>query len=66
MNYLVFTKTYGILRKTDDNVKAARAWAKKAFTSGEVVSVVREHNGGTTVADLENEWRGIVAARWPR
>lgn len=61
-NYLVFTRSYGILRKRDDNVKAARTWAKRALGS-EAVSVVREHNGGTSVADLEIEWRAIVAQR---
>jgi hypothetical protein len=61
-DYLVFTKTYGILRKRDDNVKAARKWAKRALGS-EAVSVVREHRGGTTVAELEIEWRAIVAQR---
>jgi hypothetical protein len=61
-NYLVFTRTYGILRKRDDNVKSARAWAKRTLGS-EAVSVVREHTAGTSVAELEIEWRAIVAQR---
>lgn len=61
-DYLVFTRSYGILRKRDDNVKTARAWAKRALGS-EAVSVVREHRTGTSVADLEIEWRAIVAQR---
>lgn len=65
MNYLVFTKTFGIIRKSDDNIKAARQWAKKAFHAGEVVGVQREHSTGTPVADLETEWREIVSRRWP-
>lgn len=61
--YLVFTNTFGILRKADDTVKSARQWAAKAFARGEVVSVVPEHKGGTSVADLEQEWRQHVARR---
>ena len=47
--YLVFTRSYGILRKRDDNIRAARTWAKRALGT-EAVSVVREHHGGTSVA----------------
>lgn len=61
-NYLVFTKSYGILRKSDDSIRDARTWAKRAL-GAEAVSVVREHNSGTSVAELEIEWRAIVAQR---
>lgn len=62
MTYLVFTRTFGILRKSDDNIRGARQWAKRAL-GPEVISVVREHNGGTPVEELEIEWRQIVAQR---
>lgn len=29
--YTVHTRTYGAILKTDDNIAAARAWAKKAL-----------------------------------
>lgn len=61
-DYLVFTRSYGIVRKRDDNIKAARAWARRAL-GVEAVSVVREHRGGATLAELESEWRAIVASR---
>jgi hypothetical protein len=40
--YIVNTKTYGEIRKVDDNIEAARAWAKRAFDGDEVLSVHRE------------------------
>ena len=32
--YLVQTAEYGTLRKADDSIKAARAWAKRALGVG--------------------------------
>ena len=32
--YLVFTNTYGILRKADDSIKSARKWAARALPAG--------------------------------
>ena len=58
--YLVFTKTYGILQKREDNIKMARLWAKRALGT-DAVSVVPLHNTttGATLEELEIEWRRI-------
>lgn len=65
--YLVFTTTYGILRKADDSISAARQWAARAFPNGEIASVIREHKSttGATFAELESDWRQTVAERRP-
>lgn len=39
-HYQVWHPAYGAIVKTDDNIKAARAWAKKAFPR-EAVTVSR-------------------------
>lgn len=57
--YLVYTKSYGILRKAEDNIAAARAWAKRAF-GAEVRSVHRERRG-TSIEALE-----AAQADWDR
>ena len=31
MTYLIHTEQYGTIRKADDSIKAARAWAKRAL-----------------------------------
>ena len=40
--YIVQTRSFGELRKADDSIAGARAWAKRAFDRGEVLSVQRE------------------------
>lgn len=57
--YLIFTRSYGVLQKTDDTIKAARAWAARALP-GEVTQVVRT-KASTNVAELESEWRAQLA-----
>jgi hypothetical protein len=40
--YIITTRTFGELRKADDNIKSARRWSAKAFDQGEVLGVTRE------------------------
>lgn len=40
--YIVRTEEYGELRKLDDNIAAARRWAKRAFPR-QAVQVTREY-----------------------
>jgi len=49
--YLVFTRSYGILQKTEDSITAARSWAAKALP-GEVTQVLRT-TASVNVAELE-------------
>ena len=51
--YLIFTRSFGILQKTDDTIKAARAWAAKALP-GEVTHVART-TASVNVSELEAE-----------
>ena len=53
--YLIFTRSYGILQKTDVTIKAARAWAARALPD-EVTQVLRT-TASVNVAELEAEWR---------
>lgn len=57
--YLIFTRSYGILQKTDDSIKAARVWAARALP-GEVTSVTRT-TASVNVAELETEWQAQLA-----
>lgn len=41
--YIIRTQTYGDIRKIEESIKAARAWAAKAFPRGELVNVSREY-----------------------
>ena len=41
--YIVRTVKYGDLRKQDDNIRAARQWAKRALGAAEVINVSREY-----------------------
>ena len=52
--YLIFTRSFGILQKTDDTIKTARAWAAKALP-GEVTQVART-TASVNVSELEAEW----------
>jgi hypothetical protein len=49
--YLIFTRSYGILQKTDDNIAAARAWATRALP-GETTQVLRT-TASVNIAELE-------------
>jgi len=40
--YTILTRDFGEIRKADTDIKAARLWAKRAFTPGQVLSVSRE------------------------
>ncbi len=51
--YLIFTRTYGILQKTDDTIASARAWAKRALPGAEVTHVTRT-SASVNVAELEH------------
>lgn len=53
--YLVFTRSYGILQKTDESIKAARLWARTALP-GEVTHVLRT-TASVDIAELEAEHR---------
>ena len=41
-NYLVYTTEFGVIRKTDDCIADARAWARQAFPRDRQITVVRE------------------------
>lgn len=41
--YIIRTRDYGDIRKIEDSIKSARAWAATAFKRGEVSAVVREY-----------------------
>ena len=58
--YLVFTRSYGILQKTDDSIASARSWAAKALP-GEVTHVLRT-TASVDVAELEAEHRAQLQA----
>ncbi len=49
--YLIFTRSYGILQKTDDSIGAARKWAARALP-GEVTHVLRT-TASVNLAELE-------------
>ena len=55
--YLIFTRSFGILQKTDDTIADARAWAAKALP-GEVTQVLRT-TASVNVAELEAEYRAM-------
>ncbi len=59
--YLIFTKTYGILQKTDDTIKTARAWAARALPA-EVTHVLRT-TASVDIAELEAEHRADLARK---
>lgn len=56
--YLIFTRTYGIIQKTDSSIDAARTWAARALP-GEVTQVLRT-KASTDVAQLEAEHRAAL------
>jgi len=59
--YLVFTRSFGILQKTDDSIQSARAWAAKALP-GEVTHVLRTA-ASVDVAALEAAHADWLSAR---
>lgn len=56
--YLIFTRSYGIVQKTDRNIASARAWAARALP-GEVTQVLRTR-ASVDVAQLEAEHRASL------
>lgn len=59
--YLVFTRSFGILQKTDSSIAAARSWAARALP-GEVTHVLRT-TASVDLAELEAAHRAQLAER---